>query len=142
MTNFDFNEFEKEAIKSLKDGQGLLGKEGVLTPLLKRFLEKALEAELDHHLDEEERSGGNRRNGSSKKQIKTTSGPVDLKTPRDRNSNFEPEIIGKREVYLGEDLEEKIIKLYARGMSYEDIRAHLAEIYDLEVSARLPLLES
>jgi transposase-like protein len=135
MDNFDFNKFEKEAIDSLKDGQGLLGKEGVLTPLLKRFLEKALEAELDHHLDEEERSSGNRRNGRSKKQIKTTSGPVNLNTPRDRKSNFEPEIIGKREVYLGEDLEEKIIKLYARGMSYEDIRAHLAEIYDLEVSA-------
>lgn len=135
MDNFDFNKFEKEAIENLKEGQGLLGKEGVLTPLLKRFLEKALEAELDHHLDEEERSGGNRRNGSSKKQIKTTSGPVDLKTPRDRKSNFEPKIIGKREVYLGDDLEEKIIKLYARGMSYEDIRAHLVEIYDLEVSA-------
>jgi len=66
LDNFNFNKFEKEAIDSLKDGQGLLGKEGVLTPLLKRFLEKALEAELDHHLDEEERSSGNRRNGRSK----------------------------------------------------------------------------
>jgi len=135
MTEFNFNKFEKEAIESLKDGQGLLGKDGIMTPLLKRFLEKALEAEMDHHLNEEERNTGNRRNGSSKKEVKTTSGPVNLSTPRDRKSNFEPEIIGKREVYLGEDLEEKIIKLYARGMSYEDIRAHLAEIYDLEVSA-------
>jgi transposase-like protein len=135
MDNFDFNKFEKEAIESLKDGQGLLGRKGVLTPLLKRFLEKALEAELDHHLDEDERNTGNRRNGSSKKQIKSTSGPVDLKTHRDRKSNFEPKIIGKRELYLGEDLEEKIIKLYARGMSYSDIQAHLSEIYDLDVSS-------
>lgn len=135
MDKFDFNKFEEEAIKSLKDGQGLLGKEGVLTPLLKRFLEKALEAELDHHLDEEERQKGNRRNGSARKKLKTSSGPVELRPPRDRQSSFEPQIVGKREVYLGEDLEEKILKLYARGMSYEDIRAHLAEIYDLDVSA-------
>lgn len=83
----------------------MLGKEGVLTPLLKRFLEKALEAELAHHLDEDERTKGNRRNGRSKKQIKTSSGPVELQPPRDRQSSFEPEIVGKREVYLGEDLD-------------------------------------
>lgn len=135
MKDFDFNEFEEEAIQSLKNGQGLLGKDGVMTPLLKRFLEKALEAELDHHLDEEERQKGNRRNGSSRKKLKTSSGPVELQPPRDRQGSFSPEIVGKREVYLGEDLEEKIIKLYARGMSYEDIRAHLAEIYDLDVSS-------
>jgi len=135
MDKFNFDKFEQEAIQNLKDGQGLLGKESVLTPLLKRFLEKALEAELDHHLDDDERSTGNRRNGSSKKQVKTSSGPVGLKTPRDLSSNFDPQIIGKREVYLGEDLEEKIIKLYARGMSYADIQAHLSEIYALEVSS-------
>ena len=113
----------------------MLGKEGVLTPLLKRFLEKALEAELDHHLDEDERTKGNRRNGSGKKKLKTSSGPVELAPPRDRQGSFTPQIVGKREVYLGDDLEEKIIKLYARGMSYSDIQAHLSEIYDLEVSS-------
>lgn len=135
MENFDFSKFEKEAIENLKDGQGLLGKEGVLTPLLKRFLEKALEGELELHLGEEERSKGNRRNGKSNKKVKTSSGPVDLQPPRDRQGSFTPQIIGKREVYLGEDLEEKIIKLYARGMSYSDIQSHLSEIYDLDVSS-------
>ena len=135
MDQFDFNKFEEEAIQHLKDGQGLLGKEGVLTPLLKRFLEKALEGELAHHLDEKERDKGNRRNGKSNKKLKTSSGPVELHTPRDRQGSFTPQIVGKREVYLGDDLEEKIIKLYARGMSYSDIQAHLSEIYDLEVSS-------
>ena len=135
MDQFDFNKFEEEAIQHLKDVQGLLGKEGVLTPLLKRFLEKALEGELAHHLDEKERDKGNRRNGKSNKKLKTSSGPVELHTPRDRQGSFTPQIVGKREVYLGDDLEEKIIKLYARGMSYSDIQAHLSEIYDLEVSS-------
>ena len=135
MDKFDFDKFEESAIQNLKDGQGLLGKEGVLTPLLKRFLEKALEGELEDHLGEEERSKGNRRNGSGGKKIKTSSGPVELRTPRDRQGSFSPQIVGKREVYLGDDLEEKIIKLYARGMSYSDIQAHLSEIYDLDVSS-------
>lgn len=135
MDKFNFDKFEEEAIQNLKDGQGLLGKEGVLTPLLKRFLEKALEGEIAHHLGEEERAKGNRRNGSGRKKIKTSSGPVELHTPRDRQGSFDPQIVGKREVYLGDDLEEKIIQLYARGMSYSDIQAHLSEIYDLEVSS-------
>lgn len=117
MKEFNFDKFEQEAIQQLKDGQGLLGEEGVLTPLLKRFLEKALEGELAHHLGKEERVKGNRRNGRSSKQLKTSSGPVELEPPRDRQGSFEPQIIGKREVYLGGDLEEKVIKLYARGMS-------------------------
>ena len=135
MDKFDFNKFEQEAIQNLKDGQGLLGKEGVLTPLLKRFLEKALEGEMSHHLGEEERSKGNRRNGKNGKTLKTSSGPIELHTPRDRQGSFEPQIVGKRQVYLGDDLEEKIIKLYGRGMSYSDIQAHLSEIYDLDVSS-------
>ena len=135
MEEFNFDKFEESAIQNLKDGQGLLGKEGVLIPLLKRFLEKALEGELEHHLGEEERSEGNRRNGKSSKYLKTSSGPVKLHSPRDRQGSFEPQIVGKREVYLGDDLEEKIVKLYARGMSYSDIQAHLSEICDLDVSS-------
>lgn len=132
---FDFEKFQSEAIERLKKGEALLGKDGIMTPLLKQFLEKALEGEMDYHLDEAERLKGNRRNGKSKKQLKTSSGQFELETPRDRQSNFDPEIVGKREVFLGEDLEQKIIKLYARGMSYEDIRGHLSEIYDLNISS-------
>jgi putative transposase len=131
---FDFEKFERAAIERLKKGEALLGKEGVMTPLLKRFLENALEGEMDAHLDDGERRKGNRRNGKRGKQVKTSSGQFEVTTPRDREGNFEPEIVKKREVFLGDDLEHKIIRLYARGMSYDDVKAHLSEIYDLDIS--------
>lgn len=120
-------------MEKLRSGEPVLGKEGILTPLLKMFLEEALEGELSHHLETEEKSEGNRRNGHSKKQVKTSAGGFELLTPRDRAGEFEPQIVKKREVFLGEDLEEKILRLYARGMSYSDIEAHMLEIYGLEV---------
>lgn len=131
---FNYEEFEQASIERLKKGEALLGKDGILTPLLKQFLEKAMEGEIEHHLDEFERSNGNRRNGKRKKQVRTSSGQFELETPRDRKGNFSPEIVKKREVFLGADLEHKIIRLYARGMSYEDIKNHLSEIYDLDIS--------
>lgn len=67
--------------------------------------------------------------------MKTSSGEFELETPRDRLGSYEPEIVKKREVFLGEDLESKIIMLYARGMSYEDIRGHLSEAYGLDISS-------
>ena len=63
--NFNYEEFEQSSIERLKKGEALLGKDGILTPLLKQFLEKAMEGEIEHHLDEEERGSGNRRNGLS-----------------------------------------------------------------------------
>jgi putative transposase len=113
---FNYEEFEKQAIEELRAGRGALGKDGVLTPLLKRFLEKALQAELEVHL-EEEKEKANRRNGKGSKRVRSSVGSFDLDTPRDRQGSFEPEIVKKREVFVGEDLEEKIIRLYARGMS-------------------------
>ncbi len=131
---FNYEEFEKASIERLKKGESLLGKDGILTPLLKQFLEKALGGEIDHHLDESERKTGNRRNGKRGKQVKTSSRQFELETPRDRKGSFTPDIVKKREVFLGDDLENKIIRLYARSMSYEDIRQHLSEIYDLDIS--------
>lgn len=133
---FDFDAFQAEAISRLRAGDAVLGKEGILTPLLKQFLEKALEGEVEAHLLEEKASGNaNRRNGKGTKVVKTSSGEFELETPRDRLGSFEPEIVKKREVFLGEDLEGKIIKLYARGMSYDDIRGHLSEAYGLDISS-------
>lgn len=109
-----------------------MGKEGVLTPLLKEFLEGALEGELEAHIEEGEEA--NRKNGKGKKQVKTPVGSVDIATPRDRNGTFEPEIVAKRSKTLGVDLDRQIIALYARGASYGDIRDHLSEMYDLDVS--------
>lgn len=130
--SFDFEAFKKQAATRIKNGETLLGKEGVLTPLLKEFLEGALEGELEAHIEESEEA--NRKNGKGKKQVKTPVGSVDIATPRDRNGTFEPEIVAKRSKTLGVDLDRQIIALYARGASYGDIRDHLSEMYDLDVS--------
>lgn len=131
---FDFEEFKKQALEKVKQGQPVTGKNGVLMPLIKDFFETALQGEMDSHLSREV-SDNNRRNGKSKKTVKSESGAFELETPRDRNSSFEPQIIKKRQTTVSDALEEKIIALYALGMSYRDISAHLEEMYGLEVSA-------
>lgn len=129
---FDFEAFKKQAAARLKKGESLLGKEGVFTPLIKEFLEEALEGELEAHIESQEEA--NRKNGKGRKQVKTPIGNVEISTPRDRNGTFEPELLPKRHKTLGVDLDRQIIALYARGASYGDIRDHLSELYDLDVS--------
>ena len=129
---FDFKKFESEALKGLKEGKPLEGKEGILAPLIKRLVESGLEGELDDHLKQDR--SANRRNGKMSKKVKTGFGKVDINTPRDRNSTFEPQTLPKRQTTLGEALDHKVISLYARGMSYSDICAHLEELYGLTVS--------
>jgi putative transposase len=128
---FSFEDFKKSATARLKQGDSLLGKEGVLTPLLKEFLEEALGGELDAHLEEER---PNRKNGKGSKLLKTSVGNVEIETPRDRNGTFEPELVPKRQRTLGVDLDRQILALYARGASYGDISDHLQEMYGLDVS--------
>lgn len=128
---FDFETFKKTAAHRLKQGDSLLGREGVLTPLLKDFLEEALSGELEAHLEDEK---PNRKNGKGRKSLKTTLGTVELDTPRDRNGTFEPELVSKRRRSLGVDLDRQILALYARGASYGDISDHLQEMYGLDIS--------
>lgn len=135
LSTFNFNDFQSSAIAQLKSGQPLTGKDGVLTPLIKQLMEAALEAELDYHLDECKGNGqANRRNGKSTKTVKTGTGAFELATPRDREGSFEPEIIKKRQTVLNESLDNKVLALYALGMSYQAIADHLAEMYGLDVS--------
>ena len=129
--HFDFDKFKKQAQEQLKQGGSLLGTDGVLTPLIKEFLEESLEGELDAHLEEE---SGNRRNGKGKKRVRTTLGEVEIKTPRDRQGSFQPQLLPKRKKSLGVDLDRQILTLYARGSSYSDIRDYLQEIYGIEAS--------
>lgn len=129
---FDFELFKKQAASRLKNGETLLGKDGVFTPLLKEFLEEALDGELEAHI--EDGAEPNRKNGKGRKQVKTPVGTIEIDTPRDRNSSFEPELIAKRQKTLGVDLDRQIIALYARGASYGDIRDHLTDMYGLDVS--------
>jgi transposase-like protein len=126
--------FEKKALSQLRSGQSLFGKEGAFAPMLKGFLEKALDAEMEGHLDDQEREQGNKRNGKGTKTIKTHSGEITIETPQDRQSNFEPQIIRKRETILAENLEPKILGLYGLGMSLRDISEHIYEMYDTNIS--------
>ena len=129
----DNNEFDfQDALKAIQSGQPLLGKEGILTPLIKNLTEAALEGELDSHLAEEVTA--NRRNGKSKKTLKSLNGSFELNTPRDRDGTFSPQLVKKHQTTISTEIEDKIIALYGLGMSYKDIAAHLQEMYGLDVS--------
>jgi len=127
-SRFDFN----QALKDLQEGKALMGKEGILTPLIKQLTEAALEAELDSHLKQD--ITANRRNGKSKKTIKSMSGSFELSTPRDREGNFSPQFVKKHQTTMSDELEQKILALYGLGMSYKDISGHLQEMYGVEIS--------
>lgn len=129
---FDYKQFEQEALDQLRSGKRLEGSDGILAPLIKRLVEASLEGELDAHLSEGQ--DANRRNGKQSKKVKTGFGIVDITTPRDRNSSFEPQILPKRQTTLGEALDHKVINLYGKGLSYTDICEHLEELYGLTVS--------
>ncbi len=130
---FDYKEFEQDALSKLKQGVRLEGENGILAPLLKRLLEAGLQGELEGHLSQTDESK-NRRNGVGSKKVKTHYGSIEVSTPRDRNGSFEPELLPKRQTTLGEGLDHKIISLYALGMSYTDICDHLSEMYQLNIS--------
>ena len=123
------------------EGAELLGPDGLLSQVTKAVLERALAEEMTGHLGYEKhdpagRGSGNSRNGTTAKTVLTDVGAVDLAVPRDRNGTFEPQIVRKGQTRL-EGFNERIIALYARGMTTRDIRAHLREMYGVEVSPDL-----
>lgn len=130
MTNPTFD--MQAAIDALRAGKGLSGKDGVLTPLIKQLTEAAMQAELEQHLEQNETP--NRKNGHTAKTMKSTSGSFELSTPRDRAGSFEPQIVKKHQTQLTDELERKIIGLFSLGTSYQDIRAHIEEMYGINVS--------
>jgi putative transposase len=127
--------------KAQAEGIELLGPDGLLSQVTKAVLERALAEEMTSHLGYEKhdpagRGSGNSRNGTTGKTLLTDVGAVDLAVPRDRNSSFDPKIVRKGQTRL-EGFNDRIIALYARGMTTRDIRAHLREMYDVEVSPDL-----
>ena len=120
------------AIKGLREGKDLTGKDGVLTPLIKQLTETALQAELDNHLAEKDTP--NRKNGSTPKKVKSPAGSFELQTPRDRAGTFEPQLVKKHQTHLTDELERKVLALYALGTSYQDIRGHIQDLYGIELS--------
>lgn len=140
MENKQNNQFDYELAKQrvkeqLRSGKSLFSKGGAFAPLLEEMINSILEGELEAHLDEEERRSGNRKNGKGSKILKTSAGSIEINPPRDRLSNFEPEIVKKRETIMAQSLEDKIIGLYGLGMSLRDISGHIKETYDTDISA-------
>lgn len=126
-----------------QDAQSLLGDSGVVGQLKKRLAERMLAAELSHHLEKEAAAGaeegassGNHRNGTTPKTVITSEGALPLDIPRDRLSTFEPRLVAKYQRRLP-GFDERIIGMYARGMTVREIQGHLLEIYGLEVSPQL-----
>ena len=122
-------------------GAELLGPDGLLSQVTKAVLERALAEEMTAHLgydkhDPAGRGSGNSRNGTTGKTLLTEIGSIDLAVPRDRNASFDPRIVRKGQTRL-DGFNDRIIALYARGMTTRDIRAHLREMYDVDVSPDL-----
>ena len=126
-------EIDVEAFaKALKEGKGLSGKDGALTPLIKQLTELALQAELESHLSQDlER---NRKNGTTTKTMKSSSGTFELETPRDRNGSFEPEIVKKNQTHMSDEIEGKMLSLFSLGSSYSQISDHIEDIYGVSFS--------
>lgn len=129
-----------DLISANNDLSGMLKEDGLLKQLTKGLLERALQAELKDHLgyDKHQRNNEhtNSRNGTSKKHLITDDGVIDLDVPRDRNSAFEPAIVPKHTTRV-EGLNDKIISLYAKGMSISDIQKQLKELYGADISSGL-----
>jgi putative transposase len=130
-----------QLLKDYKSPDDMFGDEGLLQQLTKAVVERALQGEMTHHLGYEKHSSagqnsGNSRNGKSTKTIKGKRGQMQIDVPHDRASEFEPQLIKHGQTRF-DGLEEKIISMYARGMTCREIQAHLQEIYSVEVSPDL-----
>ena len=142
-TKFDEQALDRLLEETMKQG-GPLDQSSVTSlvkQMTKRLLERALQGELTHHLGYEKhaaagRGSGNSRNGASRKTLKGDAGEVTIEIPRDRNGEFEPQLIGKHQTRF-DGFDDKIISMYARGMSARDIQGHIQELYGVEVSAGL-----
>jgi len=116
----------------LKAGKGIGGKDGALAPLIKQLTELALQAEIETHLAQDLEK--NRKNGYTSKTMKSSSGEFELNVPRDRNGNFEPEIVKKNQTHMSDELEEKMLSLFALGNSYSQIADHIEDMYGVHFS--------
>lgn len=120
----------------IKDGNDLMA---LMREMMAEVVEGSLEGEMDEELgytkyDYRNKNTDNSRNGYSKKNVNTSFGKMEIGIPRDRNNDFEPQIIKKNQNTISQDIEEKIISMYAKGMTTSDIESHIADIYGLEIS--------
>lgn len=130
-----------QLLKDYKQPEDILGENGILKQFTKALLERAMQVEMSEHLGYEKHdasgdNSGNSRNGSSGKTLKGDFGELPIEVPRDRNSEFEPRIVPKGQTRLS-GFNEKMLSLYARGMTTREIQQHIQEIYQVEVSPQL-----
>jgi putative transposase len=130
-----------ELLKDYQKPEDVIGENGLLKQLTKALLERAMSAELTSHLgygkhDPAGYNSGNSRNGSTSKTLKGDFGEMVIETPRDRNGSFEPQIVKKHQTRF-DGFDEKILSMYARGMTTREIQGHLREMYGVEVSPTL-----
>ncbi len=135
------NDLLDKLLEGYQKPEDLIGENGLLKQLTKALVERALNAELTHHLgydknDPEGRGSGNSRNGRSRKTLKGDFGQVEIEVPRDRQGEFEPQIVGKHQRRFS-GFDDKILSMYARGMTTREIQGHLQDIYGVEVSPSL-----
>ena len=128
-------------MKDYQSPEDIFGKDGVFKQLQKAMLERVLEGEMTHHLGYEKNdprgnNSGNSRNGKNKKTMKGEFGEMDIEVPRDRNGDFEPQFIKKRQTRF-DGFDDKIIALYSRGLSTRDIQAQIRDLYGVEISPEL-----
>lgn len=130
-----------ELLKDYQKPEDVIGENGLLKQLTKALLERAMSAELTNHLGYEKSDpagyhSGNSRNGTTAKTLKGDFGEIAIETPRDRNGSFEPQIVKKHQTRF-DGFDEKIVSMYARGMTTREIQGHLTEMYGVEVSPAL-----
>jgi putative transposase len=127
-----------EELEKCKTMEDLTGKNGLIQKLIGGMVEKMLEKEMEEHLGYEKHSAkgdntGNSRNGTTKKTVHSSHGSIEIEVPRDRNGEFEPQLIKKRQSHIS-SFDEKIISMYARGMTTRDIQGHIKELYGADIS--------
>lgn len=129
----------EDELNNCKTMDDLCGKNGLMQRLLGNMIEQLLEKEMDEHIGYakhaiEGHNSGNSRNGKNAKIVQSSYGPIEIETPRDRTGEFEPQIVKKRQKNIS-SFDDKIISMYAKGMSTRDIQTHVQEIYGAEISA-------
>jgi transposase-like protein len=134
------SEIFDQLLANYKQPENLTGERGLFKQLKKALIERALCAELSEHLGYEKgdpagRGSGNRRNGTSSEDASDEDGELEIAVPRDRAGSFEPQLVAKRQTYF-DGVDNKLLSLYARGMTVREIQGHLLELYGTDVSPR------
>lgn len=120
-------------IEQIREGKALGGKDGAFAPLIKQITEMALQAELEFHLSQDLQR--NRKNGKTTKTMKGEMGAFELEVPRDRNGSYEPQVVKKNQTHMSDQIEKKMLSLFALGNSYSQITEHIEEIYGVGFSS-------